>query len=91
LPNLKIIELAKPWSSVNGRLPNMPCHPVGDRRQESTQLRWRSLGDHLNAAIGQVPYEPANFKTFGQPSGGFPKADPLDMAAIQDLASFDHR
>jgi hypothetical protein len=90
VPNVKTVEFAQPRSDVNGCLPNMPCHPVSDRRQESTQLRWRSLGDHFDAAVGQIPYEPANFKTFGQPSGSFPKADPLDIAAVQDLASFDH-
>lgn len=91
MPNVKTDKLAQPWSDINGCLPNMPCHPVGDCRQESAQLGWRSLGDHLDTAVGQVPYEPADFKTFGQSAGRFAKANPLDMATVQDLPSFDRR
>jgi hypothetical protein len=91
VPNVKTVEFAQPWSGVNGRLPNMPCHPVGDRRHKSTQFGWRSFGDHLDSAVGQVSHKPGDVKTFGQTAGRFSKADSLHMAAVQDLTSFDRR
>lgn len=91
MSNVKTVELAGARSDVNGRLPNMPFHPLGDCRHEPAQLRRRSFSEHFNATVGQISHKPADFKIFGQPSGRFPKANPLDMAAVQDLASFDRR
>lgn len=91
MPNLKVVELAHPWSDVDGNLPDPPFHPLGDRRHEPAELRRRSLDDHLHPAIGQIPYKACDFKSRGKTPGRFAKADPLDMAAVKSLASFDRR
>jgi hypothetical protein len=91
VPNLKVIELACPWSGVDGNLPDPPFHSLGDRRHEPTKLCRRSLSDHLHPAIGQIPHKTRDFKSRRQTPGRFAKANPLDMAAVKCLASLHRR
>ena len=91
MPNLKIVELASSRPGIDGDLPDPPFHSLGDGRHEPAQFCRRGFGDHFHPAIGQIPHKACDFKSRGQTPGRFAKADPLDMAAVKSLPSFDRR
>jgi hypothetical protein len=91
VPNVKPVKLTEPRSGVDGDLPNVPFHALGNSRQKSVELRRRSLGNQFDPAIRQISHEAGHFKALGQPPGRFTEADPLDMTAVKSLMSFDRR
>lgn len=91
MPNVKSVELAQPGPGVDGGLPNVPCQSIGDGRHKAVKLPRRSLSDHLDPAIGQISHKACHLKALGQTSGRLAKADPLHVAAVKRLSSFQRR
>lgn len=89
--NLKTSKLAQCRPHVEGDAPNVPFHPLGDRRQKSLQLHRGSLGYQLDPTIRQVPDKSADLESFCQATGRLPKADSLHMAAVVRRTSFSGR
>ncbi len=86
MPNLKVIELASPWSGVDGNFAESAL-PFARRSAAMEPARAPPAfpqSDQPHSAIGQIPHKACNFKSRGQTPGQLRESrDPLDMAAVK--------